>query len=246
MALVALMTLAAGVAGGAGVPAGRARSCAETAIGEGSCVRPVKSVPKPSLPGETVHRSRALGPDDVHPARLPPRTRLARSLLDAAAWSGSDDRARAVLAAGVQQRLVRPDQLETALGPRPRLRRHALIASTLADIAGGAQALSELDFARLTRRYGLPAPDRQVMRLDRDGRRRWLDAYWDEAHLAVEVDGLWHMEATVWWADMRRGNDLLISGLRVLRFPAFVVRDQPGVVAAQIREALGGRRVAVP
>ena len=32
----------------------------------------------------------------------------------------------------------------------------------------------------------------------------------------------------------------------ILRFPAFVVRDQPGVVAAQIREALGGRRVAVP
>jgi hypothetical protein len=199
-----------------------------------------------SLPGVMVHRSRVLGPPDVHPARLPPRTRLARSLLDAAAWSGSDDRARAVLAAGVQQRLVRPDQLEAALGPRPRLRRHSLIAATLADIAGGAQALSELDFARLTRRDGLPAPDRQVMRLDRDGRRRWLDVYWDEAHLAVEVDGLWHREAAAWWADMRRGNDLVISGLRVLRFPAFVVRDQPGVVAAQIREALGGRRVAVP
>jgi hypothetical protein len=193
-----------------------------------------------------VHRSRVLGPDDVHPARLPPRTRLARSLLDAAAWSRSDDRARAVLAAGVQQRLVRPDQLEAALGSRPRLRRHSLIATTLADIAGGAQALSELDFARLTRRYGMPAPDRQVMRLDRDGRRRWLDVYWDEAHLAVEVDGLWHREAAAWWADMRRGNDLVISGLRVLRFPAFVVRDQPGVVAAQICEALGGRRVAVP
>ena len=196
--------------------------------------------------GVVVHRSRVLGPDDVHPARLPQRTRLARSLLDAAAWSGSDDRARAVLAAGVQQRLVRPDQLEAALGPRHRLRRHALIAATLADIAGGAQALSELDFARLARRYGLPAPDRQVMRLDRDGRRRWLDAYWEEAHLAVEVDGLWHMEAAAWWADMRRGNDLIISGLRVLRFPAFVVRDQPGVVAAQIRDALGRARVAVP
>ena len=194
-----------------------------------------------SLPGVVVHRSRVLGPDDVHPARLPPRTRLARSLLDAAAWSGSGDRARAVLAAGVQQRLVRPDQLEAALDRRPRLRRHALIAVTLADIAGGAQALSELDFARLTRRYGLPAPDRQAIRLDRDGRRRWLDAFWEEAHLAVEVDGLWHMEATAWWADMRRGNELIISGLRVLRFPAFVVRDEPEVVAAQIRDALGPR-----
>ena len=49
------------------------------------------------------------------------------------------------------------------------------------------------------------------------------------------MDGLWHMEAAAWWADMRRDNDLTISGLRVLRFPAFAVRDQPGVVAAQIR-----------
>ncbi len=36
----------------------------------------------------------------------------------------------------------------------------------------------------------------------RDG-RRWLDAYWEEARLAVEVDGLWHMEAMAWWDDMR-------------------------------------------
>jgi hypothetical protein len=61
-----------------------------------------------------------------------------------------------------------------------------------------------------------------VIRLDRDGRRRWLDAFWEETHLAAEVVGLWHMEATAWWADMRRGNDLIISGLRVLRLPAFV------------------------
>ena len=101
-----------------------------------------------------VHRSRALGPDDVHPARWPPRTRLPRSLPDAAAWSRSDNAARALLAAGVQQRLVRADQLTEALERFPTLRRHALIAGTLADIAGGAQALSELDFARLTRRHG--------------------------------------------------------------------------------------------
>jgi hypothetical protein len=36
---------------------------------------------------------------------------------------------------------------------------------------------------------------------------------------------------------MRRGNELIISGLRVLRFPAFVVRDEPDVVATQIRDA---------
>jgi len=44
-----------------------------------------------------------------------------------------------VLAAGVQQRLVRADQLMLALQRFPRLRRRALIAATLRDIAGGAE-----------------------------------------------------------------------------------------------------------
>ena len=190
------------------------------------------------LPGAVVHRSSILGPQDVHPARQPPRTRLARSLLDAAAWMRTDNGARAVLAAGVQQRLVRPDDLAVMLERHQKLRRHSLITATLADIAGGAQALSELDFCRLTRRYGIPEPDRQAVRLDGAGRRRWLDACWDEARLVVEVDGLWHFEAAAWWADMSRDNDLTISGYRVLRFPAFAVRDHPAVVAAQIKAAL--------
>jgi very-short-patch-repair endonuclease len=191
-----------------------------------------------SVPGTIVHRSRSLEAQDVHPARRPPRTRLARSLLDAAAWARSDDLARAILAAGVQQRLLRADHLSTVLARLPNIRRHALMVSTLADIAAGAQALSELDFSRLIRRYGLPEPDRQVMRRDPAGRRRWLDAYWDAARLVVEVDGLWHMDATAWWADMRRDNELTLTGHRLLRFPAFAVRDQPDAVAAQIRAAL--------
>jgi Protein of unknown function (DUF559) len=186
-----------------------------------------------------VHRSGVLGPPHVHPLRLPPRTRPARSLVDAAAWMGTENGARAVLAAGVQQRLVRVEDLRQVLERRPGLRRRALIAATLSDIEGGAEALSELDFCRLTRRFGLPEPDRQTIRRDAQGRRRWLDAHWEQARLVVEVDGRWHMEAYAWWADMRRDNDLTVSGLRVLRFPAFAVRDHPEVVAAQIRAALG-------
>jgi hypothetical protein len=67
---------------------------------------------------------------------------------------------------------------------------------------------------------------------------RWLDACWERAGVVVEVDGLWHMDATAWWADMRRDNELTLSGYRVLRFPAFAVRDHPEAVAAQIAEAL--------
>jgi very-short-patch-repair endonuclease len=46
------------------------------------------------------------------------------------------------------------------------------------------------------------------------------------------------MDVEAWWADMRRDNDLTVSGYRVLRFPAFAVRDHPDVVAAQIADAL--------
>ena len=88
-------------------------------------------------------------------------------------------------------------------------------------------ALSELDFSRLVRRFRIRELVRQVVRLDAAGRRRWLDACWEQARLIVEIDGLWHMEATAWWADMRRDNEFTAGGWRVLRFPAFVLREHP-------------------
>jgi very-short-patch-repair endonuclease len=185
-----------------------------------------------------VHRSRLLGAADIHPVRLPPRTRLARSLVDAAAWMGTDDRARAVLAAGVQQRLVRVEDMLTVAERGLRLRRRSLIRATVVDIAGGAEALPELDFSRLLRQYRIPEPDRQAERRDSLGRRRWLDALWKKARLIVEVDGLWHMDAIAWWGDMRRDNDFTVRGYRVLRFPAFAIRHDPAAVAGQLRAAL--------
>ena len=63
---------------------------------------PVSSPPRrtrPSLP-LVMHYSRLLGADDIHPLRRPPRTRMARSLVDAAVWMATDRGAQAVLAAG--------------------------------------------------------------------------------------------------------------------------------------------------
>lgn len=196
----------------------------------------------------TVHYSTMLGSGDVHPLREPRRTRMARSLVDAAAWAGSDRRAQAVLAAGVQQRLARPGDLRAVVAGNPRLPRRAMISATLDDIAGGAQALSELDLTRLVRRHRLPEPDRQAPRRDSAGRRRWLDAVWETARLIVEVDGIHHLDAVQYWADIVRGNDFTLGGYRILRFPAFVVRYRPGYVAGKIREALrgDGRRIESP
>jgi hypothetical protein len=55
------------------------------------------------LPGVVVHRSSLLPDDHVQVGR-PTRTTLPRSLLDAAQWARTDDTARAMVAAGFQQR----------------------------------------------------------------------------------------------------------------------------------------------
>jgi len=186
-----------------------------------------------------VHYSRHLAPADIHPARQPPQTRIARSLVDAAAWMRTDRGAQAVLTAAVQQRLARVSDLAAELERNERLYRRNVIRQTLGDIAGGAHALSELDFTRLVvRQFKLPAPDRQVPLRDAHGRRRWLDAVWEKARLVVEIDGAGHIDVRTYWDDMDRGNGLQLEHYRVLRFPAWVVRYQPEYVAAQIRQAI--------
>ncbi|WP_084261637.1 PDDEXK family nuclease [Micromonospora rifamycinica] len=189
------------------------------------------------MPAVRVRRTRHLGDEDRQRGR-PDRTTMARSLIDAAQWMRSDDDAQAVLAAGCQQRRVTPGELDAVSRRLPRLRRSTLIRHTVADLAGGAEALSEIDLVRLCRRYGLPRPELQERRLDADGRTRYLDAYWRRWGLHVEVDGAHHMDVRQWAADLRRQNGVWISGDRILRFTAFDVRHRPDEVAAQLRAAL--------
>lgn len=197
----------------------------------------------PPQHGVRVHESRRYDPeDDVHPTRLPPRTRPARSAVDAAAWSRSPRTAVGILAAVVQQRLARPDELAVELERAGRVRHHRLLRIAVADIGGGAQALSEIDFGRLCRRFDLPEPERQRVRLDGSGRRRYLDASWrrrDGRLVVAEVDGAVHLLPAQYWDDMSRDNDLTLDGDLVLRFPSFALHVHPERVAAQLARALG-------
>ena len=120
----------------------------------------------------------------------------------------------------------------------PRIRRHRLIATTICDVEGGSESLSEIDFARLCRQYRLPRPDQQRRRADADGRIRFIDAYWPQWRLQVEVDGAHHMDVQHWAADMLRQNQIWLDGDRILRFPAWLVRSDPATVATQLRAAL--------
>lgn len=184
-----------------------------------------------------VHRTRCLSRDDMRGAP-PPRTAPARSAIDAAQWAPSDDRARAIIAAAFQQRLVDAVSMREALGRLTRVARRRLIAATINDAAGGSESISELEFVVLCRRNGLPVPTRQVLARDASGRRRYRDAYFEPWRVHVEIDGGQHMEVEAWWRDMRRQNELWIAGDRVLRFPSWALRNDAAVVVATVRAAL--------
>ena len=166
---------------------------------------------------------------------------LPEALLRAAATFASARPACGILAAAVQQHLTRPVALRDALARAPRVRHRAALLAAVGDIAQGSAALSEIDFVRLCRSFGLPVPERQAVRRDSSGRRRYLDAAWRRADgrlVVVEVDGALHLAASRRWADQLRQNELTLSDAIVLRFPSVVVRTDPALVAAQLRRAL--------
>jgi hypothetical protein len=208
---------------------------------------------------EEVH---VLAPAGVAPPRIPgipvvlhrttlpiPRTGGGLTQLPAAALvlaAASFRTARpacGILAAGVQQRLVSAAQLAETLHTQTRVRHRAALVSAVGDIAMGAEALSEIDFARLCRRYGLPAPRRQSVRVDRHGRRRYLDAEWvrpDGRRVVVEIDGALHLTPLRWYDDQLRQNEVVLDGSIVLRFPSVVMRTEEALVVAQLHRALFG------
>ena len=192
-------------------------------------------------PGVKVHVSRRFTVDDRHPARALPVVRIDRALVDAAAWTARPRRAAAILVAGVQQRLALPDRLRAELRAAGAIRHRRLLRSVLSDVEGGVHALSELDFALLCRRHGLPPPDRQRRRRDASGRVRYLDARFrrpDGRVLNVEIDGAAHFGVLAAWSDMDRDIAFLALGEPTVRIPSTIVRTDPAGVARRIRALL--------
>ncbi|MHA7135459.1 hypothetical protein [Oerskovia turbata] len=185
----------------------------------------------PRLAGVVIHESRRPAPEDIEQRRGLPVHRVERCAIDAAAWQTSPRTAVGLLAAVVQQRLTTPERLWEQLDRVGKVRFHRLMRSSLADIRGGADALSEIDFGKLCREHGFPEPRRQARRQDARGRWRFLDAEWTlpgGRRLVVEIDGIGHMEATRWYDDLLRDAELGPSEDTVtIRLPAAAARIEP-------------------
>jgi hypothetical protein len=153
-----------------------------------------------------------------------------RATIDAGSWLRHPRSCAGVLAAVVQQRLTTPERLGMALEQAGTIRHRRLMRLSIADIEGGAHALSEIDFGGLCRRYDLGPVVRQQGRLDGQGRRRYLDGEIvgrSGKRLPFEIDGAVHMVADHFWSDLE------LSGGRYRRSSPWIYCRRPWRAAAR-------------
>lgn len=187
-------------------------------------------------PGAMVRQTRRLRPSDVITSGVP-RVRPPVAAVRAALWAASDKQAALLMTMVVQQGLATAAQIGLALLDVRRDKRRRFLEQILLDVIGGAQSMGELDVAGICRRRGLPAPERQVMRRGKDG-RYFLDVFWPECNLVLEIDGIHHFAATSIIGDALRQNELSLQALTVLRLPLLGLRVAEAEFFEQVETAL--------
>lgn len=203
------------------------------------------SVPRnarcPEVEGVQVHRVRRTA-GEVAPGILR-RSRVEVAALRAAAWVRSDRQAALVLCLVVQQRLSTGPRLQLAFRQVRNRGRRPFVRQVLRDLTDGAQSLGELDFATLCRRYGLPQPERQVIRHTPAG-RIYLDARWAGSRLVVEIDGAGHRLGLAVSDDNLRQNAVTLGGDLVLRIDLVGLRVHERAFMEQVAGGLRLPRAA--
>jgi hypothetical protein len=187
--------------------------------------------------GSRVHPSRLWNPEDFTTRSGLAVTRPDVAAIRAAMWAPSNRAGMTVMTMAVQQQLTPGGAVLLEAKRLNRHRRRPLILDVARDIASGAQALSELDFAAICRRGGLPEPTRQHVRRGRLG-RVYLDALWDDFDVVVEIEGVHHDAPENAIDDALRQNALTITRLGVLRIPVLGLRTCPESFLQQVEALL--------
>lgn len=183
-----------------------------------------------------IRQTRRWSAGDLAPSGLP-RTRPEVAAVRAGLWARSDSQAALVVTMAVQQGITTAEDIGRQLIRIRRDRRRLLLHALVNDLLDGARSLGELEIGDELARRRLPRPDRQVLRKDRRG-RYYLDLYWSEWKLVVEIDGIHHTWAENVVGDALRQNALVLDGDTVLRLPLLGLRLEPDEFMAQIEQAL--------
>jgi very-short-patch-repair endonuclease len=186
-----------------------------------------------SLPCIVVHRSIRVAMAR-HPARTPPRTRIAETVLDLTELARTFDGAFGWLSMACGRRLVTPDQLRAAAAWRAKMRWRADVEAATEEIAEGVHSNLEHGFVmNVERPHRLPTPKRQFRK--RQGNRpAYLDNLYDDLGVGVELDGLASHPPEARWLDMRRDNYFASAGIITLRYSWADIAGRPCQVAREI------------
>lgn len=163
-----------------------------------------------------------------------PRVSTEVAMIHAAQWAVSDRQAALLICMPMQQRLTSSARLALVWRGVSRSARRSFLSNVISDVTDGAHSLGELDFVRMARSVGLPAPSRQSVRTGPGG-RVYLDVSWDDVGLVVEVDGGHHALALNSIDDALRQNERVVAGDRVLRIPVIGLRLAPKEFLLQVR-----------
>ena len=196
----------------------------------------IRGVPAFPFPLE-IRQTRRWDPLDLHDGSGPPRARPEVAAIRSALWARTDKQAAYLLTLCVQQGLATAQLLGTEMLRVRRDRRRAFLHVVLLDLLGGVRSLGELELAQECRRRGLPEPSRQVVRRGPNG-TYYLDVYFEDWGVVVEVDGIHHSWATQVVGDALRQNDITLQRDLVLRLPLLGLRIAPDQFFAQIERAL--------
>jgi Protein of unknown function (DUF559) len=186
----------------------------------------------------TVHRSRALHPEDRAVRDGIPVTSVARTLLDLAEVVGplrlerafeAAERLRLLDLAAVQRLLERS---RGRRGVRPL---NALVAEYSGGEVPDTRSPLEDRFLAFCRAYGLPPPAVNVAVAGFD-----VDAWWPGSRLAVELDSYtYHGTRAAFERDRARDAALQLAGYRVLRVTDRRLSKERGELATTIRSLVG-------
>ncbi len=187
-------------------------------------------------PGVNIRQTRRWAPDDAMTSGMP-RSRPDVAAVRAALWAATDKQAALLLSMTVQQGIANAEAISQEMLRVKRDRRRRFIHGVLIDLLGGVRSLGELEFARECRVRGLPEPSRQVVRRTRSG-RSYVDVFWEDWNVIVEIDGVHHSWAGELVGDALRHNDLALQRAVVLRLPLLGLRVAPDEFFAQIAQAL--------
>jgi hypothetical protein len=191
------------------------------------------------LPGYFFHQTRRPYLRWIKPVGGPPRLPIEFAALLAAERDANVRRAIGLLVACVQQQLSTAERFGLTIPQIRKVRHGKTFKLVLQDVAGGAQSFAEIEVGRLCAEYGLAPPTRQVVRLDKQGRRRYLDCAWvlpDGRIVVLEVDGSFHAEVVAWWSDMKRERAVVVQGDTVLRCSSIELRLEPVDIMSDLRQ----------